>query len=120
MVQTQRQFAAKKKCPPKASDGALRTFVRFRALVVLLKYLPQEAGLFDRTISLQVGIDDATGNADTRATMWISPEEVARLGHNDIAPGTPVETFIRIETRTVVSDPLQPIVDPMNRTFREE
>lgn len=71
-------------------------------------------------VSPDVSLDEATGLPFYRARLQIAPGQLERLGNNEIIPGMPVDTFIRTEARTVAAYLIQPIMDHMNRAFREE
>lgn len=97
-----------------AGQAATLMFTSFN-----MRTTPQIDGTVVR-VSPDVSIDDATGRAFYRARLAIPHEEVARLGDNAIVPGMPVDAFLRTEDRTVVTYLSQPILDHLDRAFREE
>lgn len=68
---------------------------------------------------------DALTSRENDATFYLArirvPEaELARLRGLDLQPGMPAEVMIRTGERTAIAYMLQPIVDSMNRAWREE
>jgi len=64
-------------------------------------------------------VDQATGAAFYTATIEISEEEFAKLGHVQLSVGMPVEVFIQTGERTILNYIMRPLVDQFNRALRE-
>ena len=68
---------------------------------------------------------DALTNPQDGATFYVArirvPEsELQRLDGQDLQPGMPAEVLIRTGERTALAYMMQPIIDSMNRAWREE
>jgi HlyD family secretion protein len=71
-------------------------------------------------VSAATSTDPATGQIFYLADVAVPPAELARLGHNRLLPGMPVEVFVSTEERTAMSFFAKPLTDQFNRAFREE
>jgi len=69
-------------------------------------------------ISADLETDQQTGATFYRAAIAIPKPEIVRLGDLALIPGMPVETFIRINDRTVISYFAKPLRDHASRAFR--
>lgn len=49
----------------------------------------------------------------------LRPEELAKLGKHDLVPGMPVEAFMATESRTPLNYVLKPVIDFLDRSFRD-
>jgi len=49
----------------------------------------------------------------------LRPEELAKLGKHDLLPGMPVEAFMATESRTPLTYVLKPVLDYLDRSFRD-
>jgi HlyD family secretion protein len=49
----------------------------------------------------------------------LRPEELAKLGGHDLVPGMPVEAFMATESRTPLNYVLKPVMDYLDRSFRD-
>jgi HlyD family secretion protein len=93
-----------------------------RAKVVFSAFSTQTAPEIFGTVS---GIspdsvtDPATQQSFYRVTLAIPPEELARLGDQDIMPGMPIEAFLQTGARTVLSYLSRPLSDQLRRAFRD-
>ena len=65
-------------------------------------------------------VDQERGVSFYRVAVEIGPEELAKLEGKKLIPGMPVEAFVPIAERTVLSYLLKPLTDQFNRAFREE
>jgi len=65
-------------------------------------------------------IDKRSGQAYFLARIAISPTELKRLGAKRLQPGMPAEVMILTGRRTALRYLAQPILDGMNRAWREE
>ena len=65
-------------------------------------------------------VDEVTGMPYFRVDVVIAPDELARLENNILVPGMPVEAFIQTQQRTVISYLTRPIVDQVQKAFKEE
>lgn len=68
---------------------------------------------------------DLTRDERTNLTYYtvgirISEEERAKLGKLRLIPGMPAESFIKTSERTIASFLVRPLLEHMNRAFREE
>jgi HlyD family secretion protein len=93
-----------------------RAVLRFSAFNQ--KTTPEIEGAVAR-ISPDVSIDQQTGVSYYSARIAISPEELRRLGKVQLMPGMPVETFITTGERSVASYFAKPLLDQLNRAFRD-
>ena len=66
-------------------------------------------------------VDPTTGQHYYIARISISDEELARLPEGvELVPGMPVEAYMQVEERTVLSYLIHPIVEQLRRALREE
>jgi HlyD family secretion protein len=79
---------------------------------------PEISGILSR-ISADVSTDQRTGRDYYTVQVTMRSEEVERLGHVKLAPGMPVEVFIRTAKRNVTSYFIKPLHDQLARAFRE-
>lgn len=93
-----------------------RAILRFSAFSQ--KTTPEIEGIVER-VSADVTVDEKTGVSFYTARIAISDAEYARLGAVTLVPGMPVETFITTGERSVASYFIKPLMDQMNRAFRE-
>ncbi len=71
-------------------------------------------------ISADSIVDKATGKSFFLVNLEIPDSETIKLGKKKLLPGMPAEAFIRTQDRTAISYLLKPLMDSLNRTFREE
>lgn len=71
-------------------------------------------------ISANVVVDEQTGAAFYKVRVGVSDEELARLNGQQLIPGMPVEAFIKTRERTALNYLIKPLLDQVNRAFREE
>lgn len=71
-------------------------------------------------ISPNVVINEQTGLSFYKIRLTVPEAELARLGDQPILPGMPVEAFIKTQERTPLNYLLKPLLDQINRAFREE
>jgi len=71
-------------------------------------------------ISANVVVDEQTGAAFYKVRVGVSDEELARLNGLQLIPGMPVEAFIKTRERTALNYLVKPLLDQVNRAFREE
>ena len=71
-------------------------------------------------VSPDLILDSRTGVTYYTARISIPPAEMEKLGDLALSPGMPVEAFIQIGGRSVLSYLTKPLVDQAMRTFREE
>jgi len=79
---------------------------------------PEINGVITR-ISADVSRDEKSGLSYYTARIGIDPEEIGRLGGVRLVPGMPVETFMKIYDRIVISYFTKPLHDQILRAFRE-
>jgi HlyD family secretion protein len=70
-------------------------------------------------ISADVSLDQKSGASYYTLRINISEREIERLKGLRLVPGMPVETFIRTGDRTVLSYLTKPLMDQINKTWRE-
>ncbi|HEX9857167.1 MAG TPA: HlyD family type I secretion periplasmic adaptor subunit [Paracoccaceae bacterium] len=63
--------------------------------------------------------DPATGQSYFRVGLSVPPEELARLGNVELIPGMPVEAFLQTGERSVMSYLTKPLMDQLQRAFRD-
>jgi len=63
--------------------------------------------------------DERTGASYFAGRVAISPGELKKLGDLKLIPGMPVEIFVSTGERTVISYLTKPLLDQVNRSFRE-
>jgi HlyD family secretion protein len=79
---------------------------------------PEVRGSVQR-VSADVVKESQTGALYFTARIAVTEGELARLGDNKIVPGMPAEVFVRTGDRTALAYLTKPIVDQVNRAFRE-
>jgi HlyD family secretion protein len=70
-------------------------------------------------VSPNLTVDPKKGDAYYLIRLDLTDAEVARLGNLKLIPGMPVECFIRTSERTMLSYVTKPLMDQMNRSFRD-
>lgn len=63
--------------------------------------------------------DPKTGVSYYRVGLTVPPEEIAKLGKAELIPGMPVEAFLQSGERSVLSYLTKPLMDQLNRAFRD-
>ncbi len=64
--------------------------------------------------------DQKTGTTYYVMRIAVPPQELARLGELALVSGMPAEAFIQTGERTVLSYLVKPLMDQINRAFREQ
>lgn len=73
------------------------------------------------SVAPDVTLDTSTGQHYYAARISIPDQELARLPDGvHLVPGMPVEAYVRIEERTVLSYLIHPFVEQLRRAMREE
>ena len=80
---------------------------------------PELAGEVSR-ISADVSVDQKSGANFYTLRINFPDSEIERLQGLRLVPGMPVETFIRTGDRTVISYLTKPLMDQINKTWREK
>lgn len=93
-----------------------RAALRFSALNH--RTTPEIEGEISR-VSPDLTVDQRTGQDYYTIRVAIQPSELARLGGAKLAPGMPVEVFVRTQQRTVLTYFIKPLSDQIARAFRE-
>ncbi len=70
-------------------------------------------------VSPDLTADERTGQDFYTVRIGIQESEFARLGGAKLAPGMPVEVFMRTQPRTVLTYFIKPLSDQIARAFRE-
>lgn len=71
-------------------------------------------------ISANVVVDEQSGASFYKVQLGVSNEELARLNGQQLIPGMPVEAFIKTKDRSALNYLIKPLLDQVNRAFREE
>lgn len=71
-------------------------------------------------ISPNVVINEQTGISFYKIRLTVSKAELTRLKGQPLIPGMPVESFIKTRERTALNYLLKPLLDQINRAFKEE
>ena len=71
-------------------------------------------------ISADVSMDQKSGASFYTLRINVPETEIERLKGLRLVPGMPVETFIRTGDRTVISYLTKPLMDQINKTWREK
>ncbi|MCG7521940.1 HlyD family type I secretion periplasmic adaptor subunit [Ruegeria sp. Ofav3-42] len=71
-------------------------------------------------VSASTSVDEATGQSFYWVTVSVEPDELAKLGNQELVPGMPVETYLTTSDRTIISYLSKPLFDQVNQAFREE
>ena len=71
-------------------------------------------------VSPDRNVDDRTGSSYYSARIAVGKTELDKLGDDRLAPGMPADVMIETGSRTAVQYLAQPIIDSMNRAWREE
>jgi HlyD family secretion protein len=71
-------------------------------------------------VSADAERDERSGRSFYTVRLSLPPEEIRRLGDVKLVPGMPVEIFIKIGDRTVLSYLVKPISDQIMHAFREK
>ena len=64
-------------------------------------------------------VDQATGVAYYRLNLTVPTDQLALLGDVDLIPGMPIEAFLQTGERSVLSYLTKPLMDQLQRAFRE-
>ncbi|WP_269586162.1 HlyD family type I secretion periplasmic adaptor subunit [Roseibium sp. Sym1] len=73
-----------------------------------------------KTVSPNVVVNEQTGQSFYKVRIAIPETELARLNGHTLISGMPVEAFIRTKDRTALNYLTKPLMDQINRAFREE
>ncbi|MEM7070065.1 MAG: HlyD family type I secretion periplasmic adaptor subunit [Pseudomonadota bacterium] len=71
-------------------------------------------------VSADVVVDEQTGLTFYKIRLGVSENELSRLNDQPLIPGMPVEVFIKTRERTAFNYLTKPLIDQINRAFREE
>ena len=80
---------------------------------------PEIDGTVSR-VSADVSIDPKTGQSYYTARILVPEAERARLGAVRLVPGMPVEAFLQIGERSVMSYLVKPLTDQIGKAWREK
>ena len=70
-------------------------------------------------VSADLSTDTHSGAAFYKARVAIPADGISRLGDVHLVPGMPVESFVQTTERTVISYLTKPLMDQVNRAFKE-
>ena len=71
-------------------------------------------------ISANVVVEEQSGLPFYKIRLSVSQAELSRLEGLQLIPGMPVEAFIKTRDRTALNYLIKPLLDQVNRAFREE
>ncbi|MEH6474683.1 MAG: HlyD family type I secretion periplasmic adaptor subunit [Sneathiella sp.] len=71
-------------------------------------------------ISANIMEDDQSETSYYRITIHVTDNELARLNGRPLVPGMPVEAFIKTRDRTALNYLVKPLLDQVQRSFKEE
>lgn len=71
-----------------------------------------------KLVSADVFEDQNTGMTFYQAELTLTPEELAKLGDQDLLPGMPIEAYLTTDQRTPLSYLTKPLMDYFYRAFR--
>lgn len=91
---------------------------RLRLVAYNQRTTPEINGIVDYVAADAIA-DETTGRTSYRALIRVPEEERARLNGLELQPGMPAEVLIRTGQRTAFEYLSQPLVDSMNRAWRE-
>jgi HlyD family secretion protein len=80
---------------------------------------PELMGAVDY-ISADTAMDRQTGAVFYAARIAVPEQEIRKLGEFSLLPGMPVEVFLKTGDRRVISILTKPILDQLNRAFRQD
>jgi HlyD family secretion protein len=80
---------------------------------------PELVGKVD-LISADTAADQQTGAAFYAARIVVPEDEIQKLMEFTLVPGMPVEVFIKTGDRSVISIISKPLLDQLNRAFRQD
>jgi len=80
---------------------------------------PELMGTVDY-VSADTAVDQQTGAVFYAARVAVTEHEIRKLREFSLLPGMPVEVFIKTGDRRVVSILTKPILDQLNRAFRQD
>jgi HlyD family secretion protein len=70
-------------------------------------------------VSADLSTDQHSGATFYKARVAIPVDGISRLGDVHLVPGMPVESFVQTTERTVISYLTKPLMDQVNRAFKE-
>ncbi|MGD1870796.1 MAG: HlyD family type I secretion periplasmic adaptor subunit [Neomegalonema sp.] len=91
---------------------------RLRLLAYNQRTTPEIDGVVDY-LAADATTDETTGFSYFRALIRVPDDQLARLDGLALQPGLPAEALIRTGARTAVEYLTQPLVDSINRAWRE-
>jgi HlyD family secretion protein len=71
-------------------------------------------------IAADLSRDERTGMPYYTVAIRVTDEEMGKLGNLKLIPGMPTESFIKTSERTIISFLMRPVLEHMNRAFRED
>lgn len=80
---------------------------------------PEIAGRID-FVAADTTSDPQSGQVFYTMRILVTDEELRRLREFVLVPGMPVEVFVRTGDRSVISILVKPLLDQLNRAFRED
>ena len=73
-----------------------------------------------RYVSADRLVDGRTGESYYSARILVADEEVERLGDQQLQPGMPADIMIKTGERTALQYLSQPLLDSLEKAWREE
>ena len=71
-------------------------------------------------ISANVVVDEQTGAPYYKVRLDIPGAQLSRLNGQTLIPGMPIEVFMKTRERSAFNYLTKPLLDQINRAFREE
>ncbi|NRA87915.1 MAG: hypothetical protein HRU28_11120 [Rhizobiales bacterium] len=71
-------------------------------------------------ISPDVVVNEQTGMSFYKIQISVTQEELALLKDHILIPGIPIEAFVNTGERTALNYLIKPLLDQINRAFKEE
>lgn len=107
------------KLPPTSIDQvAVGQVARLRMTAMNQRTTPELFGTVNH-VSPATSRDPATGLSYYVGDIYVSPEELAKIGSSRLIPGMPVEVYVTTEERTALSYLAKPLTDQFEKAFRE-
>jgi HlyD family secretion protein len=105
--------------PPDIDQIAIGQSVDLRFSAFNQKTTPEITGTVDR-VGADLTTEERTGLSYYTARIDVRPDILAHLGGMKLLPGMPVEVFLKTQERTTLSYLTKPLVDQIERAFREQ
>ncbi|GJD29628.1 Type I secretion system membrane fusion protein PrsE [Methylobacterium adhaesivum] len=113
------QLAVEVKIQPQDIDNVrLDQSANLRFAAFNQRTTPEIDGVVAR-VSADVTLDAKTGGSYYTARIHLPPDQLARLGSLRLVPGMPVEAYLQLGDRSVLSYLTKPLTDQVAKAWRE-